>query len=95
MLRTPQAYNEVTVPALKMNEENLPKGGWEQVWHISIKLMERVYEVRMSVYTSVRETAREGESWMSIFISLALKKGFYLFFFGLFLIVFILTFLLR
>lgn len=94
MLRTPQAYNEVTVPALKMNEENLPKGGWEQVWHISIKLMERVYEVRMSVYTSVRETAREGESWMSIFVSLALKKGFYLFV-CLVLIIFILTFLLR
>lgn len=47
VLRTSQAYNEETVPAWKMNEENLPKGGWEQVWHISIKLMERVYEVGM------------------------------------------------
>lgn len=26
VLRTPQMYNEVTVPALKMNEENLPEG---------------------------------------------------------------------
>jgi len=44
VLRTPQTYNEETVPVLKMNEENLPKGGWEQVWQISIKLMERVYK---------------------------------------------------
>ena len=47
VLRSPQTYKEETVPALKMNEENLPKGGWEQVWHISIKLMEPVDEVCM------------------------------------------------
>lgn len=40
MLRTLQTQNEDTAPALKVGEENLPKGGWEQVWHISITLME-------------------------------------------------------
>lgn len=39
VLRTVQTQNEGTAPALKVSEENLPKGGWEQVWHVSINLM--------------------------------------------------------